>query len=156
MLLASMIGNALTRLGVVAMLLLIACRGREPARGEGVGGGLERDAAILAARTLGLAYLRSEQLAQAETAFRKIVDRKSTRLNSSHVKISYAVFCLKEQKAPDGARAGELERALEWRELLDFVAAEREGRAQPQLEHDDQVEQAAAVSEADHARPGDQ
>src|SRR5881296_3564341 len=73
MLLASMIGNALTRLGVVAMLLLIACRGREPARGEGVGGGLERDAAILAARTLGLAYLRSEQLAQAETAFRKIV-----------------------------------------------------------------------------------
>src|SRR5690606_17313502 len=26
---------------------------------------------------------------------RKIVDRKSTRLNSSHVKISYAVFCLK-------------------------------------------------------------
>src|SRR5690606_41737318 len=25
----------------------------------------------------------------------KIIDRKSTRLNSSHVKISYAVFCLK-------------------------------------------------------------
>src|SRR5690606_14090107 len=25
-------------------------------------------------------------------------DRKSTRLNSSHVKISYAVFCLKKQK----------------------------------------------------------
>src|SRR5881398_147631 len=73
MLLASMIGNALTRLGVVAMLLLIACRGREPARGEGVGGSLERDAAILTARTLGLAYLRSEQLAQAETAFSKIV-----------------------------------------------------------------------------------
>src|SRR5690606_39773861 len=26
------------------------------------------------------------------------VDRKSTRLNSSHVKISYAVFCLKTKK----------------------------------------------------------
>src|SRR5690606_41432378 len=26
------------------------------------------------------------------------VDRKSTRLNSSHVKISYAVFCLKKKK----------------------------------------------------------
>src|SRR5690606_40468338 len=26
-----------------------------------------------------------------------IPDRKSTRLNSSHVKISYAVFCLKKQ-----------------------------------------------------------
>src|SRR3989442_11853173 len=26
------------------------------------------------------------------------VDRKSTRLNSSHVRISYAVFCLKKKK----------------------------------------------------------
>src|SRR5690349_21940344 len=26
-------------------------------------------------------------------------DRKSTRLNSSHVEISYAVFCLKKKKA---------------------------------------------------------
>src|SRR5690606_41339814 len=28
-------------------------------------------------------------------------DRKSTRLNSSHVKISYAVFCLKKKKATE-------------------------------------------------------
>src|SRR5690606_41086790 len=28
------------------------------------------------------------------------LDRKSTRLNSSHVKISYAVFCLKKKKPP--------------------------------------------------------
>src|SRR5690606_41162148 len=28
-----------------------------------------------------------------------VPDRKSTRLNSSHVKISYAVFCLKKKKA---------------------------------------------------------
>src|SRR4051812_49880528 len=27
-----------------------------------------------------------------------IVDRKSTRLNSSHMSISYAVFCLKKKK----------------------------------------------------------
>src|SRR5436305_2153348 len=27
-------------------------------------------------------------------------DRKSTRLNSSHVRISYAVFCLKKKKTP--------------------------------------------------------
>src|SRR5690554_7641691 len=27
-----------------------------------------------------------------------MVDRKSTRLNSSHVRISYAVFCLKKKK----------------------------------------------------------
>src|SRR5204862_605635 len=29
---------------------------------------------------------------------RRPVDRKSTRLNSSHVEISYAVFCLKKKK----------------------------------------------------------
>src|SRR5690606_41600463 len=28
----------------------------------------------------------------------QVVDRKSTRLKSSHVKISYAVFCLKKKK----------------------------------------------------------
>src|SRR5690349_22584575 len=28
-------------------------------------------------------------------------DRKSTRLNSSHVEISYAVFCLKKKKKKD-------------------------------------------------------
>src|SRR5690606_41823260 len=32
-------------------------------------------------------------------AFDVLVDRKSTRLNSSHVKISYAVFCLKKKKS---------------------------------------------------------
>src|SRR5438067_4662652 len=31
-------------------------------------------------------------------AFAKLGDRKSTRLNSSHVSISYAVFCLKKKK----------------------------------------------------------
>src|SRR5690606_39742701 len=30
-------------------------------------------------------------------------DRKSTRLNSSHVKISYAVFCLKKKKKSIGS-----------------------------------------------------
>src|SRR5690606_39688714 len=36
---------------------------------------------------------------KAESAFRhSLLDRKSTRLNSSHVKISYAVFCLKKKK----------------------------------------------------------
>src|SRR2546422_3623404 len=31
-------------------------------------------------------------------------DRKSTRLNSSHGYISYAVFCLKKKKETDGSR----------------------------------------------------
>src|SRR3989442_11827975 len=33
-----------------------------------------------------------------EERFSKRIDRKSTRLNSSHVRISYAVFCLKKKK----------------------------------------------------------
>src|SRR5690554_7482093 len=32
------------------------------------------------------------------------VDRKSTRLNSSHVRISYAVFCLKKKKRRERVR----------------------------------------------------
>src|SRR5690606_39513107 len=35
--------------------------------------------------------------------FYKNRDRKSTRLNSSHVKISYAVFCLKKKTQPRDA-----------------------------------------------------
>src|SRR5256885_10829130 len=31
-------------------------------------------------------------------------DRKSTRLNSSHLVISYAVFCLKKKKKPNRTR----------------------------------------------------
>src|SRR5690349_23327501 len=35
-------------------------------------------------------------------------DRKSTRLNSSHVEISYAVFCLKKKKIKGSRRQEEL------------------------------------------------
>src|SRR5437870_9787458 len=34
------------------------------------------------------------------------IDRKSTRLNSSHVAISYAVFCLKKKNQPRGGADG--------------------------------------------------
>src|SRR5690349_22555439 len=37
-----------------------------------------------------------ERREKAEAAL-ALVDRKSTRLNSSHVEISYAVFCLKKK-----------------------------------------------------------
>src|SRR5690242_21060109 len=33
-----------------------------------------------------------------------LIDRKSTRLNSSHMSISYAVFCLKKKKTNDVSR----------------------------------------------------
>src|SRR5215211_7558835 len=51
----------------------------------------------LAARRQALAYLGSQEIVHhlfAEVAPR---DRKSTRLNSSHTVISYAVFCLKKK-----------------------------------------------------------
>src|SRR3712207_7664880 len=32
-----------------------------------------------------------------------VIDRKSTRLNSSHANISYAVFCLKKKKSHSGS-----------------------------------------------------
>src|SRR5258706_10593985 len=41
------------------------------------------------------------QSARARSLRRRVVlDRKSTRLNSSHVRISYAVFCLKKKQFP--------------------------------------------------------
>src|SRR3712207_8140418 len=45
---------------------------------------------------MNLATARSEKRAR-EVGVRKTIDRKSTRLNSSHANISYAVFCLKKK-----------------------------------------------------------
>src|SRR5690606_40293816 len=41
---------------------------------------------------------RAEKIELMFELFGASQDRKSTRLNSSHVKISYAVFCLKKKK----------------------------------------------------------
>src|SRR5947209_11004625 len=42
----------------------------------------------------------------------RLLDRKSTRLNSSHANISYAVFCLKKKKASGrGAEPGAASRS---------------------------------------------
>src|SRR5690606_41708635 len=51
----------------------------------------EQRAAVRALEETGMPTHRAR-----EAAF---LDRKSTRLNSSHVKISYAVFCLKKKNA---------------------------------------------------------
>src|SRR6266496_646135 len=39
-----------------------------------------------------------DTLATIDLSTFRMIDRKSTRLNSSHVEISYAVFCLKKKK----------------------------------------------------------
>src|SRR4249919_424180 len=73
--------------------------------GEAWIGGDARDRAIMAASILAKVsrdrYMRElhQQWPQYGFAEHKgYSDRKSTRLNSSHVKISYAVFCLKKKK----------------------------------------------------------
>src|SRR5258707_9136655 len=40
----------------------------------------------------------AEAIASNRKVDKEILDRKSTRLNSSHANISYAVFCLKKKK----------------------------------------------------------
>src|SRR5690606_41921315 len=52
------------------------------------------DVAHIRGKDFGLPTRAAEQ----EAALGRALDRKSTRLNSSHVKISYAVFCLKKKK----------------------------------------------------------
>src|SRR2546426_8463203 len=44
------------------------------------------------------AYSLDAELRQNQNLFSQAADRKSTRLNSSHLVISYAVFCLKKKK----------------------------------------------------------
>src|SRR2546430_13380571 len=46
---------------------------------------------------------QAESLAASEGLIK--ADRKSTRLNSSHSQISYAVFCLKKKKTVSGHHA---------------------------------------------------
>src|SRR2546428_1409317 len=45
-----------------------------------------------------LVPMYSDNRGKIPNASRSLVDRKSTRLNSSHDQISYAVFCLKKKK----------------------------------------------------------
>src|SRR3712207_8813972 len=48
---------------------------------------------------ISLLQIFCQTLSQGMSPFLKSVDRKSTRLNSSHANISYAVFCLKKKKS---------------------------------------------------------
>src|SRR3712207_7621063 len=48
-------------------------------------------------------------------------DRKSTRLNSSHANISYAVFCLKKKKIPNGNATTSPVKNEFWASLTVFI-----------------------------------
>src|SRR3712207_337807 len=55
----------------------------------------DRATVLRSGRTVGAADLRET----SEEELVGLIDRKSTRLNSSHANISYAVFCLKKKKS---------------------------------------------------------
>src|SRR5690606_39562342 len=63
--------------------------------GEGIGYRLGIEAAFDAGHCAALVAQQGGEGVLA--AHDRVQDRKSTRLNSSHVKISYAVFCLKKK-----------------------------------------------------------
>src|SRR5690554_7131078 len=60
-------------------------------------GTIELVASLGGVRTIGWLDLKTLVL-KGTGGLTGLLDRKSTRLNSSHVRISYAVFCLKKKK----------------------------------------------------------
>src|SRR5437588_6234650 len=61
-------------------------------------GGSGHGGATVASRRVGRNF-GGTRIGKADASVQlKMVDRKSTRLNSSHTVISYAVFCLKKKK----------------------------------------------------------
>src|SRR5690554_7128771 len=67
---------------------------------ENMGAQMVKEVASQANETAGDGTTTATVLAQAivSEGIKAVTDRKSTRLNSSHVRISYAVFCLKKKK----------------------------------------------------------
>src|SRR5256886_5525666 len=63
---------------------------------------------------------------------RHTIDRKSTRLNSSHSQISYAVFCLKKKNQSSPAHEGGHSRL---QRLLSGVRGSVEGRILTRLDY---------------------
>src|SRR5207244_11859234 len=78
------------------------CSGSLPLRGAGAPGG-SREPRHHGRHDFGLSRLwlgiiRGGEVGGALAKQTRMIDRKSTRLNSSHQIISYAVFCLKKKK----------------------------------------------------------
>src|SRR5690606_40467065 len=67
-----------------------ATAGYGPGSGRGPGDRDVRHRVMVGSRS----WISVPATTPGERVGQRIVDRKSTRLNSSHVKISYAVFCL--------------------------------------------------------------
>src|SRR5205085_9460582 len=90
-----MLSPFVARLGIGCALLTTACQSEldhgDGERDEENDAGDGRSIAHLVVHEGRLIHPRAHHL-------RGVEDRKSTRLNSSHSQISYAVFCLKKKK----------------------------------------------------------
>src|SRR5260221_8048461 len=60
--------------------------------------GADQGLAVVAALQGAFAHWADQQFSESGVHGVRVTDRKSTRLNSSHTVISYAVFCLKKKK----------------------------------------------------------
>src|SRR5690242_20396922 len=82
-----------------AVDLLFHCQGRVAVTGMGKSGLIGRKIAATFCSTGTPAYfLHASEALHGDLGVLAAEDRKSTRLNSSHMSISYAVFCLKKKK----------------------------------------------------------
>src|ERR1035441_11041084 len=93
------------------------CDPRAVDHGAATATGLRDDAATAGAHFVYQGIARAEQdslrlhhqrhagLEVERSGEERVADRKSTRLNSSHLGISYAVFCLKKKKKKDTTRS---------------------------------------------------
>src|SRR3712207_8936913 len=72
--------------------------GYAPAKIQGTEGALDLISEAVKAAGYELGKDITFAMDAASSEFAKEEDRKSTRLNSSHANISYAVFCLKKKK----------------------------------------------------------
>src|SRR3712207_8981857 len=63
-------------------------------------------------------YSLPPPVSTTKSSFPKGQDRKSTRLNSSHANISYAVFCLKKKQNNDGVITEQLIRRHDFTYLV--------------------------------------
>src|SRR5256885_8759844 len=75
---------------------------------------------LVADQRTGRGAAHGAQRGAEQRAAQHAPDRKSTRLNSSHLVISYAVFCLKKKETYPTSRANHCHRTDQWLSLRNY------------------------------------
>src|SRR5947209_13567371 len=109
---AKQIGDILVEKGLVTPEELQRALAEQEKTGEFLGSALIRMGCISEeqllqslSEQLNIPFVNLKHLTIDRAVIQRVpADRKSTRLNSSHANISYAVFCLKKKKTTDPAQ----------------------------------------------------